>query len=247
MPPACSRKKTSTTISSLRLIDGLSVEITKRNRQKNLYVRVHPPDGKVTVSAPLHYPDQKIISFVLQKLPRIKASQERIRSEFRHAFREYISGETHYLWGKPYMLEVVTEGRQYLIQEESSKLIFTVPKGATRESKERAFNAWYRQELQNVLPKIAKPIEEKMGLHAHEYRIKNMKTRWGTCNIEKKRIWVNLQLVKKPVACLASIITHELAHLVEKNHNECFYALVERYDSNWKETKKILNTPPYVV
>jgi predicted metal-dependent hydrolase len=241
MPSARNRKKASSTTSSQRLIGGILVEITKRRRQKNLYVRVHPPEGKVTVSAPSHFPDESINSFVLQKLPMIKAAQQRIRSEFRHAHREFISGETHYLWGKPYTLEVVTEGHRYHIQKESSKLIFTVPQDATMATKELAFNAWDRQELKSVLPKVARSIEEKMGLYAHEYRIKNMKTRWGTCNVEKKRIWINLQLAKKPVECLVYIITHELAHLVENKHNERFHALVERHYPNWREAKKILN------
>lgn len=229
------------------MIGGIPVEITKKNRLKNLYVRVHPPEGKVTVSAPLHCPDEKIDSLVLRKLPRIKAARQRIRLEFQQAYRDYISGETHYLWGKPYTLEVIHEGNRYRIQKESSKLIFTVPHDATRESKERAFNAWCREELKSVLPEITRIIEGKMGIYACEYRIKSMKTRWGTCNIEKRRIWVNLQLVKKPTDCLAFIITHELAHFVEKNHNERFHALVERHYPNWNEAKRILNAPPYVV
>lgn len=243
MPTGRTKKKTTGTTSSQRLIGGILVEITRKHRQKNLYVKVRPPEGKVTVSAPSHFSDERINSFVMQKLSMIKAAQQRIRSDFQHAHREYITGETHYLWGKPYTLEVVTEGCRYLVQKESSKLTFTVPQGATRASKEHAFNAWYRQELYSVLPKVAQSIEKKMRLYAHEYRIKNMKTRWGTCNIDKKRIWVNLQLAKKPVECLAFIITHELAHLVEKNHNERFHALVERHYPNWREAKEILNAP----
>ena len=245
MPSDIRRKKTLGTTSSQRLIGGILVEITKRYRQKNLYVRVRSPEGKVIVSAPSHFPDERINSYVLQKLPLIKAAQQRMRMDFLHTYREYISGETHYLWGKPYTLEVVTEGRRYHIQKESSKLKFTVPHGATRTSKERALKALYRQELNSVLSEITRSIEEKMRLYAHEYRIKNMKTRWGTCNIDKKRIWVNLQLAKKPIECLVFIITHELAHLVEKKHNERFHALVERYYPNWREAKEILNASPF--
>lgn len=114
----------------------------------------------------------------------------------RQSQRKYISGESHYLWGKSYMLEVVKGGNKYEIIKVPNKIIFKVPKRATIKSKERAFNEWYRKELKRALSNLIGPIEQNIGISANEYRIKNMKTKWGTCNIEKRRIWINLQLVK---------------------------------------------------
>ena len=226
------------------LIGGIPVEVNKKKNLKNLYIRVLPPEGKVTVSSPISFPDDEIKLFVLKKLPEITAVRERMLAQIRQTQREYISGESHYLWGKPYMLEVIKGGSKYEIKKVPNKIIFSVPENATRESKERAFNEWYRKDLKRVLANITQPIEQKMGISANEYRVKNMKTKWGTCNIEKRRIWINLQLAKKPIECLEYIVTHELVHLIEKNHTHRFNALVDKYYPAWKDAQKKLEQMP---
>ena len=120
----------------------------------------------------------------------------------------------------------------------------TAPEGATTDAKERVFIEWYRQELKRVLQTVIWRCEKKTGVHAEEFRIKNMKTKWGTCNIEKRRIWINLQLAKKPMECLEYVVIHELVHLLEKNHTHRFNALVGEFYPTWKEAKKMLNTMP---
>lgn len=229
---------------SNHLIGGIPVEVTKKKNLKNLYIRVLPPEGKVTVSSPSTYPDDEIKLFVLKKLPEITAVRERMQAQARQSRREYVSGESHYLWGKPYMLEVIREGTKYKIKKVPNKIIFTVPENATRESKERAFNEWYRKDLKRVLENVTEPIEQRMGISANEYRVKNMKTKWGTCSIEKRRIWINLQLAKKPIECLEYIVTHELVHLMEKNHTHRFYALMDKYFPTWKDAQKKLEQMP---
>jgi predicted metal-dependent hydrolase len=226
------------------LIGGVPVEVKKKKNLKNLYIRVLPPEGKVTVSSPISFPDDEIKLFVLKKLPEITAVRERMLAQIRQSQREYISGESHYLWGKPYMLEVNKGGSKYEIKKVPNKIIFSVPEDATRESKERAFNEWYRKDLKRVLANLTQPIEQKMGISANEYRVKNMKTKWGTCNIEKRRIWINLQLAKKPIECLEYIVTHELVHLIEKNHTHRFNALVAKYYPAWKDAHKKLEQMP---
>ena len=226
------------------LIGGIPVEITRKKNIKNLYIRVAPPQGEVVVSSPNTCTDEEIKFYVLKRLPDIMAARERMKSQIRQSPREYVSGESHYLWGKSYMLQVIKEGKKYIIKQVPNKIIFTVPEDATRESKERTFNEWYRRDLKRVLSNIVKPIEQKIGVSANEYCIKNMKTKWGTCNIEKRRIWINLQLAKKPIECLEYIVTHELLHLIEKNHTHKFYALVEKYYPTWKEAQKKLEQMP---
>ena len=120
----------------------------------------------------------------------------------------------------------------------------TIPEDADTEAREKLMNNWYRKELTRVLESFIPNCEEKTKVNANEYKIKNMKTRWGTCNIDKKRIWINLQLVKKPIECLEYVLIHELVHLIEKNHTNKFYALVEEFYPTWKETKKTLDTMP---
>jgi predicted metal-dependent hydrolase len=229
---------------SNEIIGGMPIEIIKKKNLKNLYVRVNPPEGKVTVSTPSDYPDEEIRLFVLKKMPEITKVRDRMLSQARQTEREYVSGESHYLWGKPYRLQVVYEGNKYVITKAPNKIILNAPTGSTQKSRERAFNEWYRQELKRVLDGVVSRCETKTNLHADEYKIKNMRTKWGTCNIDKKRIWINLQLAKKPVECLEYVVIHELVHLIEKNHTHKFNALVEEFYPTWKEARKLLAKMP---
>lgn len=226
------------------IIGGMPIEIIRKNNLKNLYIRVVPPDGNVTVSSPIELKEEDIKLFVLKKLPEITGVRDRMLEQKRQSKREYVSGESHYLWGKIYRLQVIYEGNQYKIVRTPTKIIMTAPKGATTDAKERAFIEWYREELKRVLQTVIERCEKKTGVHAEEFRIKNMKTKWGTCNIEKRRIWINLQLVKKPMECLEYVVIHELVHLLEKNHTHKFNALVGEFYPTWKEAKKLLNIMP---
>ena len=225
-------------------IGGVQISILRKSNLKNLYIRVNPPDGAVTVSAPMDITDDAIELFVLKKLPEIKKIQDKMIAQHRQTRREYVSGEAHYLWGRPYRLQVIYDGRQSKIVKTPTKIVMTVPEGTSEETRERLFTEWYRQEMKRVLDTAVARCEKKTGLHAEEYRIKNMRTRWGTCNIDKRRIWINLQLVKKPMECLDYVLIHELVHLVEKNHTNRFHALVEQYCPSWREAKMLLEEMP---
>ena len=225
-------------------IGGLPIEVLRKKNLKNLYIRVNPPEGNVTVSAPIELSNEDIKLFVLKKLPEILKVRDRMLSQERQSRREYVSGESHYLWGKPYRLQVIYEGSHHKIVKSPAKIIMTVPDGTDARERERLFTEWYRQELKRVLDSVIVGCEKKTGVHADEFRIKNMKTRWGTCNIEKRRIWINLQLAKKPMECLEYVVIHELVHLLEKNHTHRFHALVAEYCPMWSEAKKLLATMP---
>lgn len=226
------------------IVAGITVHVTRKARQKNLYIRVNPPEGDVTVSAPAEATESAIRYFVLRKIPEITKIRDQMLSQARQTKREYVSGEACYLWGKPHMLVVVYEGNRYQIEKTPQRIIMHAPDGASVDSRERALTEWYRGELKRVLPPLLKRCEERVGAEATACNIKYMKTRWGSCNVEEKRILVNLQLVHKPVECLEYVIIHELVHLVEKNHTNRFRALVEMYCPNWKEAKRLLSELP---
>ena len=226
------------------IIGGLPVAIVRKKNLKNLYVRVNPPEGTITVSTPMELSNEDVELFVLKKLPEITKVRDRMLSQERQSKREYVSGESHYLWGKPYRLQVKYEGKQHRVVKTPTKIIMSVPVGTDEEGRERLFTEWYRQELKRVLESVALECEKKTGIHADEFRVKNMKTRWGTCNVEKRRIWINLQLAKKPVECLEYVVIHEMVHLIENNHTHRFHALVEEYCPTWREAKKLLETMP---
>jgi len=231
-------------ISKLNVeIGGIPIEIVKKQNLKNLYIRVNPPEGEVVVSAPSDYPDEELKLFILKRLPDVIKVRNKMLGQERQSKREYVSGESYYLWGRPYRLQVIY-GEKCTIEKTPNKIILTVPNGASIDYKEQVLTEWYRAELRRAVEIALPRCEEKTGLKANEFRIKNMRTRWGTCNIEKRRIWLNLQLVKKPPECLEYVIIHELVHLEEKNHTHRFNALVEKYCPMWKDAKRLLKEMP---
>lgn len=232
------------TINKTVTIGEMSIEIIRKSNLKNLYVRINPPDGTVVVSAPMGITEDSIKQFVLRKMPEITQVREKMIAQERQSKREYVSGESCYLWGKAYMLQVVFEGSRYKIERTPNKIIMKAPVGATEENREKTMTEWYRSELKRVLPLILIRLEEKIGVEISACNIKNMRTRWGSCNVDKKRILINLQLVKKPIECLEYVLTHELVHLVEKNHTKRFHSLVEQYYPNWRDAKRLLSEMP---
>jgi predicted metal-dependent hydrolase len=225
-------------------ISGLQIRVLKKRNLKNLYIRINPPEGDVTVSAPVGFPDEEIKLFVLRKLPEIMKVRNKMNVQPRQSKREYVSGESCYLWGKPYRLQIIPGEKKYSIEKTPNKIIMTVPVGATAAGKEQALTEWYRAELKRVLGTVFDACTKKTGIDADEVKIKKMKTRWGTCNTHNRRIWINLQLVKKPPECLEYVVIHELVHLLEKNHTNRFNALVEEYCPTWKEARKLLTEMP---
>lgn len=226
------------------IIAGIPINITRKPSQKNLYIRVNPPEGDVTVSAPSDASDESIRYFVLRKIPEVTKVRNRMLSQPRQTKRELVSGETCYLWGKPYMLQVVFSGHQYHIEQLEHKIIMTAPVGATEENRSKALTEWYRAQMKNMLGIIVEQCEKRIGVSANSYTIKYMKTRWGSCNIEDRRILLNLQLVKKPIVCLEYVILHELTHLLERNHTNRFKALISKFMPNWIEARRLLNEMP---
>lgn len=222
------------------VLDDVPITIIKKARLKNWYLRVRPPEGEVTVTIPYRANMDEVYVFVRSKMPTIKKAREKILYRTEEKYREYISGETHYLWGNPYELQVQHEGKKIYVEKKEEKIFLTVPENFTLEMKEKVLLEWYRYEMQQAMWAVIERCEKRMNLHAAEYRIKNMRTRWGTCNTFQRRIWLNLQLAKKPLECLEYIIVHELVHLWERNHTPRFHALVEKYYPTWKEAKKLL-------
>ena len=225
-------------------IGGISIDVVRKTNLKNMYIRVFPPNGTVTVSSSFEFKEEEIKLFVLNKLPEITKVRNKMLSQLRQSKREYVSGESHYVWGKPYPLRVFYEGNTAKVEKIAGKLILTVPEGTDTMKREKTVTEWYRQEMKRILETQIARCEKKTGICARGYKIRNMRTRWGTCNVDEGIITLNLQLVKKPPQCLEYVLIHELVHFMEKNHTHRFYALVEEFCPTWKETKKLLVSMP---
>lgn len=227
-------------------VGDLPIEIKRNKGQKNIYIRVGSPEGNVKVSAPERVKNDEIERLVSEKLEEIRKIREKVLKRKELKKREYVSGEICYLWGKPCRLQVVFEGKKSSVSKTSTEIIMTAPEGADESAREKLLLSFYREELKLALKKLLPDCERKTGVRANEARIKNMKTRWGSCNIKERRIWVSLKLAEKPADCLEYVIIHELTHLLEKSHNRRFYTLLEGFYPKWKETKKLLSATPEV-
>lgn len=221
-------------------IAGIHIEVVKK-KIKNMHLYVKPPDGHVSVSAPETMSDAAIERFVRTKLSWIKRQTQSFDQQPRQSKREYVSGETLYLWGKQYFL-LVEYGNKNDVDLRGDSVILTVRKGSAANQRGNVINEWYRKRLKEEITKILPKWEEKTGITATEWKVRYMTSRWGSCNVETGTIWLNLQLAKKTPECLEYIILHELVHLVEKNHNEAFLSLLDLHMPMWREIKAKLNS-----
>lgn len=225
-------------------VNGMNVEVVRKNI-KNLHLAVYPPEGRIRVAVPLNINDDNVRLAVINKLGWIKKQQARFSSQPRQSKREYVTGESHYFRGKRYRLDVVEQfGRHRVEINSRTRITLYVQLGKDSISRQRVLEAWYRQQLKAVLPSLIRKWEKKIGVSVNEYQIKKMRTRWGSCNPVKHRIWLNLELAKKPTDCLEYVIVHEILHLLEPSHNESFVALMDRYLPKWRFHKDELNKYP---
>lgn len=221
-------------------LSGITIDIQKKNI-KNMHLAVLPPDGKVRVSAPMHLSDESIAMFVRTKLGWIKKQQEKFANQPRQSEREYISGETLYVFGKQYFLRVMYSYKGNSLVLKGNEAILTVRKESTARQREAFVNEWYRDLLKERINVYLPKWEQITGLYCNSWQTKYMTTRWGTCNTNTRKIWLNLQLAKKPIECLEYVILHELAHLKVKNHGKDFIAILDTYMPYWRDTRKLLN------
>jgi predicted metal-dependent hydrolase len=220
-------------------ISGIPIEICKKNI-KNMHLYVKPPNGNVTVSAPLTMNDEAIERFVRTKAGWIKQQVAKFDNQARQSEREYVSGETMYVWGKQYYVQTVYGGRNSLTLS-GDKAVLTVRRESTAEQREKFVREWYRGLLKAEITRLLPKWEKITGLKASNWQTKYMTTRWGTCSTKTGKIWLNLQLAKKTPECLEYIILHELVHLVEKKHDERFISLMNKFMPMWREVRVTLN------
>lgn len=211
---------------------------------KNIHLSVHPPNGRVTIAAPLYMDIETIRLYSIAKLGWIRKQQTKLRNQQREAPREYISRESHYYLGKRYLLKIVEEDAVPQVVLQHSTIELHVRPGATKEQKEALLQAWYRRQLRAIVsPYIAK-LEKKMQVKVAKIYIRIMKTKWGTCNPKSESIFLNTELAKKPIESIEYVLTHEMVHLLERKHNDKFLAFMDKFLPNWKHLREELNQSP---
>lgn len=220
------------------------VDVVRKNI-KNLHLAVYPPTGRVRVAVPLRVSDEAVRMAVITRLAWIKRQQAKFKGQERQSEREFVTGESHYFQGRRYRLNVVYQnGPARVVIRNKSTIDLFVREGSDTSQRERVFLAWYRRQLKALIPPLIEKWESIIGVKVAEWGVKQMKTKWGTCTIKAHRIWLNLELVKKPVQCLEYIVVHEMVHLLERHHNDRFAARMDSFMPNWREVKVILRGFP---
>ena len=216
-----------------------------RKRIRHLYLRVGPPDGRLRVSAPLRIGDVSIRQAVAKRMPWVRRQQERQRQRERESAQVFASGERHFVEGIACVLNVTThEGPPLIGLLGDSTLEMRVRPGTGRDERADLLAAWYRERLKTSIPRLIAAWEPFLGVSVKEWRIRKMKTRWGSCSVRIGRIWLSLELAKKPMRCLEYVVVHEMAHLIEPSHNRRFWGILDRYMPDWRARRDELNRFP---
>lgn len=225
-------------------VSGLVVDVVRKNI-KNLHLAVYPPTGRVRMAVPLRVNDEAVRIAVITRLAWIKRQQAKFKGQERQSEREFVTGESHYFQGRRYRLNVVYQNGPARVAFRNKSIIdLFVREGSDTSQRERVFLAWYRQQLKALIPPLIEKWEKVVGVKVAEWGVKQMKTKWGTCTSRARRIWLNLELAKRPVHCLEYIVVHEMVHLLERHHNDRFTARMDSFMPQWRKVKAILTSFP---
>lgn len=216
-----------------------------RKKIKHLHLYVKPPNGEVTVSAPIVTTDENVRLFVEENLGWVVRKRREVTEQPRLPERQWVSGETVFVWGERYFLTVIRSlNRQYAVRFSGNQMELEVPPLSTAKSREAFMADWYRTELMSEAVRVANRWAEKTGLRANEIVVQKMTRCWGTCLPSKAKIRLNLLLARRKREALEYVVLHELCHLKYKKHGEAFKALVTKYLPNWREVRKRMNEAP---
>lgn len=221
----------------------LTVDVIRKDI-KNVHLSVHPPTGRVSIAAPSRMSLETLRIFAISKLSWIRQQQHKLQEQEREKPREYLDRESHYLWGKRYLLKLTEKDAVPEIHLKHRTLLLQLRPGATDEKKRMVLEEWYRHQLKAEVPPLIEKWERMIGVKAERFHVQRMKTKWGSCSPDSSSIRLNTELAKKPRECLEYIIVHELIHLLEPTHNARFIALMDHYLPKWQSSRQLLNRLP---
>ena len=215
-------------------VSGVEVEVVRKDI-KSLRLTVYRPDGQVRVSVPLRMGDEAVRTVLVDRLEWIRKHQHRFQHQERPPEPQLVTGENIFVFGQAYRLDVIERyGALSVRLTEDNSLEMRIRPGSTKDQREAVLEAWYRRQLGDRVPPLIAKWEPVIGVSVAEWRIRKMKSRWGTCNVRDRRIWLNLELARRSTACLEFILVHEMVHLLERNHNARFKSLMDKFMPDWR-------------
>jgi len=222
-------------------VGNISIDVVRKDIN-NLHLGVYPPNGRVRIAAPLKVDDEAVRLFAISKMAWINKQQLKFEAQERQSERRFVSGESHYYKGNRYLLNIIYHNAAPKVEIRNKTYIdLYVREGSTLEQREKVLIKWYRRKLKDQIPALIDKWQEIIGVEVNDWGIKKMKTKWGTCIIPDRRIWLNLELVKKPLHCLEYIIVHEMVHLLERKHSDRFVVYMDEFMPQWHFYKDELN------
>ncbi|MGO9018175.1 MAG: M48 family metallopeptidase [Syntrophobacteraceae bacterium] len=221
----------------------IAVEVVKKDI-KNIHLSVYPPAGRVRISAPLRMNLDTIRIFAISKLGWIKQQQKKLREQDRETPREYLDRESHYVWGKRYLLRIVESNMPPGVGLKHTRMYLHVRPGSSGEEKQAVVEEWYRERLKRAVPSLFSKWGPLIGVKVERFFVQKMKTKWGSCNPKARSIRLNTDLAKKPPECLEYIVVHEMVHLLEPTHNNRFMTLLDQFMPKWQFSRAELNRLP---
>lgn len=224
-------------------IGELTVEVTQKDI-KNLHLSVHPPLGRISVAAPRHLSVSAIRAFAIGKLSWIRQEQAKLREQERETPREFLHRESHYVWGRRCLLDVVEQDAAPAVSWSRNRLTLMIRPGTDEIRRGEVLEAWYRAQLREQAKPVMAEWEKRLGVQVQKTFVQRMKTRWGSCNVARRSVRLNTDLAKKPRECLDYVIVHELVHLLEPTHNARFVAMMDQFLPGWPHRRDQLNRLP---
>lgn len=211
---------------------------------KNIHLSVYPPTGRVRISAPLNSNLDTLRVYAISKLPWIKRNQTKLKNQARETPREYLERESHYVWGKRYLLTIIEVDAPPKVELKHNRLVMHVRRETQTHQMQLILDAWYRAQLKSVVPDLIEKWQKLIGVTVNNFYIQKMKTKWGSCNIQAGNVRLNSELAKKPFECLEYILVHEISHLVVSDHSVQFVKLMSKLIPKWKGIREQLNLFP---
>jgi predicted metal-dependent hydrolase len=224
-------------------LGDISIKVTRKGI-KNVHLAVHPPDGRVTLSAPTNTRVEIARAYAISKLSWIRQQQEKLRNQARETPRQFIQRESHYLWGRRYLLSVIEEDAKPGVSIDHKRITLNVRPGSSEAKRANVIHEWHKSLLHNFIPSLMKKWEQKLGVNVTAYFLQRMKTKWGSCNHQAGHIRLNTELVKKPKDLVEYVVVHEMIHLIEPTHSDEFIAILTENFPTWREARAELNELP---
>lgn len=224
-------------------LGGITVDVVLKDI-KNVHLSVYPPEGRVRISAPRRMNLDTIRVFAIGKLDWIKQQQAKLRNQEREAPRDYVERESHYVWGRRYLLAITESDERPGVELRHRWMLLRVRPGALEDRRQTLVEEWYREQLKRAVPPLLARWQPLLGVEVERWFVQRMKTKWGSCNHRSRTIRLNTELAKKPAECLEYIVVHELVHLLEPTHNARFVALMDRFLPKWQFHREVLNSLP---